>query len=554
MSESSVTPTPLPVAAPADLNFISSPDPLTTAHAAPKPDGVTHSWDPEATLEVRFARQLGHLNTIGQALSTERDIDLLLEKVLSVSRELTGADAGSLFLVGTREDGEEALFFCEAQNDSVSVSTKVSFTVGNTSLAGYVALTGEPLCFEDVYHIPADMPYQFNPAFDLQNGYRTKSLLVVPLRNRTGKIMGVLQLINRKQRRDTLLTSEAIVHQEVLPFDDESLGLAASIASQAAIALENTRLLASIEELLESFVVASSSAIEDRDPSTSGHSRRVTELTLGLADAINEKEDGVFADLSFSEQALKELRYAGLLHDFGKIGVRESVLTKSHKLEPAQFQVVKMRLALVRQERKFSGEDVGEIDELFRLLARANDPQVTYLPDEEYAALRVGLDKLASLQYEDENGERLPVINETEIAALSIRKGSLTLDEYKQIQEHAALSYDFLSKIAWTEDLAKVPAIARSHHEKLNGKGYPQGITGDKIPLQAKLMTVSDIYDALTAADRPYKKAMPVDRALSILKEEVKWGGLDSDVVDLFIECEIWRLTTSEMPGAGCQV
>jgi HD-GYP domain-containing protein (c-di-GMP phosphodiesterase class II) len=525
-------------------NSTSPPDlPAAEPREPNERDGLTSSWDDDGNLAARHARQLANLNQIGLALSAERDIDRLLETVLSISRELTGADAGSLFLVSKDQDGNSALYFREAQNDSMEISTKTTFTVGPASLAGYVALTGQPLCIDDVYALSPDLPYQFNPSADRQNGYRTKSVLVVPLRNRSGYISGVLQLINRKPRRDMCLSSVEITEREVMPFDEESLELAASIASQAAVTVQNSRLLTSIEELLESFVLASSSAIEDRDPSTSGHSQRVTALTLGLAQAANQSTEGPFADVFFSEQALKELRYAGLLHDFGKIGVRENILTKSHKLEPARFELVKMRLSMARLEACLTGVDNPLFEELFHLLERANDPAVTYLPDAEYAILQAGLKKLAALTYPDERGNRAPIIDEEECAALLIRKGSLTRDEYRQIQQHAALSYEFLRKIAWTADLERVPDIAHGHHEKLNGTGYPLGVLANAIPLQTRMMTIADIYDALTAADRPYKKAMPPARAMDILREEVAQGGLDGDVLDLFIQREVWKLT-----------
>jgi len=527
---------------------------------------MTHSLEHS---ELRFTERLRHLNEVGLALSAERDIDRLLVKILSISRELTDSDAGSLFLVSKTAGDENLLHFREAQNDSVELDTKMTFAVSRTSLAGYVALTGEPLSFEDVYQLPPHAPYQFNPAFDKQHGYRTKSVLVVPLKNHDGDIIGVLQLINRKANHHVLLRDEATTEREVLPFDQESCEMAASLASQAAVALENNILLHKIEESFEKFVLAAASAIEDRDPSTSGHSERVTFLTLELANAATEATDGPFKDVHFTPQQIKELRYAGLLHDFGKIGVRENILTKSHKIVPDRFEAVKSRLLLLRMatkadfaERKVQvmseaerdeaqpqlarldaalEHELAEIDALMAVLLRANDPAVTYLPDAEYNELQRVLHTLATMHYENEKGERHPVLEPHEIEALSIRKGSLTRDEYQQIQSHARLSYEFLLRIPWTSHLEKIPEIAHCHHEKLNGKGYPRGVLAADIPLQARMMTVADIYDALTAADRPYKKAMSVQRALKILQFEAEEGGLDADVVELFISGKIYE-------------
>lgn len=536
--------------------------------------------DSPLTLEIR----LKLLNEIGLALSSVRDIGLLADIILSKARELTGADAGSLYLVdtsGTETQSDDRLNFFRAQNDTITVKTSRTFPVSSSSLAGYVALTGKTLCFEDVYKLPSNAPYQFNPSFDREQGYCTRSVLVVPMRNHKGGISGVLQLINRKRRHEVKLIGEEVMEREVLPFDAELVELAASLASQAAVAIENNRLLQDIRDLFESFVTASASAIEDRDPSTSGHSFRVTNMTLALAAAAHLATDGPYKDVQFMPIEMRALRYAGLLHDFGKIGVPERVLTKSHKLEPLHFEVVKSRLFALRHERRAyyaeavsrtwrehcgrpggdaiaealcgqleqqGAAELAEFDTLMTMLAQANDPAVTFLPDDDYARQQELLTRLSEMTYENEKGERAPLIDDEEKAALSIRKGSLTLEEYRTIQKHAQLSYEFLVKIRWTEEYARIPLIAWGHHEKLNGKGYPRGVAAPDIPLETRMMTVADIYDALTASDRPYKKAMDVDFALQILRYEARDGGLDTDVVEMFISQKIY-----ENPNAWIQ-
>lgn len=532
-----------------------------------------------------LAQRLRLLNEIGLALSAERNISRLLKTILSKSRELTDADAGTLYLIDKQqgEDGavERRLFFQDAENDSVPIATSRKFAVSSSSLAGYVALTGETLCFGDVYDLPTDAPYQFNPAFDRENGYRTRSVLVVPLRNRENEVIGVLQLINRKRRRDALLTDVAAVDAEVIPFDGELTDLASSLASQAAVALENSmqqeqilRLLHNIEELFESFVKASSAAIEDRDPTTSGHSQRVTILTVGMAQAATRATDGPFRDISFSPQQIKELQYAGLLHDFGKIGVRENILTKSHKVDLPQFEAVKSRLLLRRRERalehaqrklellqskasaaaemtRWDAEieaELQQLDEHLQTLDRINDPSATFIPNDEFERQQAIIQALAALTYTGPDGTPQPLLNAEEIKALSVRRGTLTEEEYRAIQRHAELSYEFLKQIRWTDEYKQLPHIAHAHHEKLNGKGYPQRLTADEIPLPVRMMTVADIYDALTAADRPYKKAMQTERAIAILREEARDGGLDPDVVELFISQQIYKLTEGWKP------
>jgi HD-GYP domain-containing protein (c-di-GMP phosphodiesterase class II) len=531
----------------------------------------------QAEAALHLEERLKLLTEIGLALSSVRDIKQLVNLILSKARELTGADAGSLYLVntsGTDCADDDTLYFCDAQNDSIHVDTSHTFPVSSSSLAGYVALSGRTLCFEDVYHLPADAPYQFNPSFDKAHGYRTKSVLVVPMRDHNNKMLGVLQLINRKRHKDAKLTDETVVNAEVLPFDGTLPEMAASLASQAAVAIENSRFVENIRELFESFVTASASAIEDRDPCTSGHSRRVTQLTLAMASAAHFSTTGPFSDTRFTPVEMKTLAYAGLLHDFGKIGVPEYVLTKSHKLDPARFERIKGRVFSLRQERRahFHNEmvlalrlhfgrnesrtlveekcaaleaqlnaELEEFDALLAMLIKTNDPAVTFLPDEEYARQQELLQRLSEMTYEDEKGKRQPILDEDDILALSIRKGSLTPDEFRAIQNHAQLSYEFLKKIRWTDEFARIPEIAWGHHEKLNGKGYPRGVLASEISLETRLMTVADIYDALTANDRPYKKAMPVDRAIEILCKEAGFGDLDQDVVDLFVANAVYK-------------
>lgn len=329
-------------------------------------------------------------------------------------------------------------------------------------------------------------------------------------------------------------------------------------------------------QMFDALVFAAASAIEDRDPTTSGHSRRVTQMTIGLACAVNEARDGRFKKVRFSHDELRALSYAGQLHDFGKIGVREAVLVKSHKVEPLHFQTIKDRLLLFRsatekyaaqrqievllqcsheealpQLKEMNDELMAELtalDDDLLLLERANDPTATFLPDEQYEDLQALLNRLEKLSYKDETGTAQPLLTPEEKDALSIRRGSLTREEYQQVQDHAQMSYNFLSQIPWTEEMAQIPSIAYAHHEKMDGSGYPRGLKDEQIPLQARIMTVADIYDALTASDRPYKKAMPVERAFAILREEANRGQLDSDLVELFINREVHKYAEATRP------
>lgn len=515
------------------------------------------------------ARRLRHLSEIGLALSAQRDIRLLLDMILTAARDLTASDGGTLYIVEKDEAGGKNLFFRASQNDSITVDTKMTFVVGANSLAGYAALTGEILCFDDVYDLPDEVPFQFNPRFDSEHNYRTKSVLVVPLKNHVGETIGVLQLINRKRRRDIKLSSPAIVEREVTGFDEEMTELAATMASQAAVALNNNLLLQEIEGLFESLVVAASSAIESRDPSTSGHSQRVTNLTLALAGAISETAEEPLGEIHFSEAQMRELRYACLLHDFGKIGVREAILTKSCKISPVEYAEIEARvLALQSQweadcarhqlELWHSGapdasashdvyqqaleERIARLRVDFEAITVINDPLQEPYSDATWRAARAAIARFAELRYRDAKDQLRPLLDETEASALRVARGTLTPEEFRQIQQHAQMSYEFLKQIPWTANLGDVPALARAHHERLDGSGYPQGLHENEIPLGAKLMGICDVYDALTAADRPYKRALTPELALRILRQQAALGKLDKDALDVFIEREVYRV------------
>ena len=539
------------------------------AHAV---EGATSTPDPTLSEAQVAARRLRHLSQIGLALSAERDIRRLLAMILTASRELTGADGGTLYIVeNDSTTGEKKLFFRAAQNDSIVVDQSMTFAVGASSLAGYAALSGEVLRFDDVYHLPEGAPFQFNPRFDHEHGYRTKSVLVVPLRDHNGDTIGVLQLINRKKNKETILRDAATVEREVLGFDSEGAELAMTLASQAAVALNNNLLLREIEELFEAFVVASSSAIEDRDPTTSGHSQRVTQLTLGLARAVNNTSDGPYGRIHFSPSQLRELRYAALLHDFGKIGVREAILTKDLKIEASRFEAVQSRVAVLQAQREarlakdklamWLDDSFERVEKCARLdaledaarnehaqlerdlqrIRLLNAPPVLPLSEVEWDEAHAALRRMRALGFCDATGACRPLLDEEEVAALAVRRGTLTPTEFRQIQEHAQMSWEFLRQIPWTRGLEEVPSIAQAHHERLDGSGYPLGLDAQTIPLGAKMMAIADVFDALTANDRPYRRALSPEDAISILRDEAAQGKLDAALLDIFIARRVWN-------------
>ncbi|HEX8851698.1 MAG TPA: HD domain-containing phosphohydrolase [Gemmatimonadaceae bacterium] len=510
--------------------------------------------------------ELTELTRVGVALSHERDLLMLLDMILSQARRLTASDAGSIYLVEREEDGKPAtLRFKLSQNHSLPNLPFTEFTVpvDHTSLSGYAAATGEPLVIPDVYLLPDDSSFKQNRSFDEKFGYRTKSMLVIPMKSHRDEIVGVLQLINRKRNAEARLAGPHKVQWEVISFDRRSVELVTALASQAAVAIENSLLYEDFERLFEGFVTAAVTAIESRDPTTHGHSGRVATMSVGLAEAVDRGGSGKYSGLRFSREQLRELRYAGLLHDFGKVGVREEVLVKEKKLYPADLSLIEHRFAYLIQgaELEFEraraahllrhgairyDEAVRELEarlrgrrlelERFRqAILEANEP--TILHEGQFAELQ----RLAEERYLDINGEERPLLDERELRFLSITKGNLDESERREIESHVTHTYRFLQQIPWTRELRGIPAIAYGHHEKLNGQGYPRQVGAPDIPVQTRMMTIADIYDALTASDRPYKRAVSVTAALDILHAEAREGLLDRDLLGTFVDARVYE-------------
>jgi len=534
-------------------------------------------------------KEIHELNAIGAALSAEHDTEKLLEMILTKSREITRADAGSLYLVEeqpvetdkTQADEEvvidgvkvatpkqqntrKILRFKLAQNDSIAIPFReVVMDISDKSVAGYVALTGEPVNIDDAYHVPDGVPYQINRKFDEDSGYRTRSILAVPMRNQKGEVLGVVQLINAKRDFNIKLANAKVVAAEVIPFPVRLQEMVVSLASQAAVALENSRLYQAIQKLFEGFVKASVTAIEARDPTTSGHSFRVANLTVALAEAADRAPDGLYREVKFTRDQMKEIRYASLLHDFGKVGVREEVLVKAKKLYPLQLDLIfrrfqfakrtaetealRQQLQLLMQKGREEFEKIApeleeelatglaRLDEEFKMISDSNEP--TVLPEGSFDRLH----DIAKRAVRDMDGSDLTLLQDDEVRLLSIRKGSLDDAERRQIESHVVHTYNFLEQIPWTTEIRAIPAIARGHHEKLNGLGYPYKLSAVEIPLQTRMMTISDIFDALSASDRPYKKAVTTDRALEILGFAVKDGELDPNLFQLFLDAKVYE-------------
>lgn len=536
---------------------------------------------PTPTTDAK-ANRYRSLVDIGIALSGEKEVSRILDLILDKALETTEADAASIYLtenirIDTIGNSQQKFFpvlrFHRSTNRTTgrTIQNKV-LDLDSTSIAGHVALTGKTVRVDDCYQLGDDAPFKFNLQVDRETGYSTISMLAVPMQSSNGKVRGVLQIINKlkpgtwgSDNRHSKITPD-----DVIPFSDEDVELMAAFASQASVAIENAKLTEDIENLFESFIRASVTAIEARDPATSGHSDRVAVLTVEFARAVHQCPEGPLKTIEFSEQQIRELRYAALLHDFGKIGVRESVLSKRLKLYPHEMETILLRLDSARAKQEMMvWKDMAE--ELASLIqgggfqpthnenARAKLVEASEKIDkfaQQLQKVRLSIIKANQPQITEEDfdiGTLMSWINKTsrdlehalltpeEMVKLSLPKGTLGEEERREIESHVSHTYHFLRQIAWTEDLAGVPDIAHAHHEKCDGSGYPRGLTAEHIPIQAKMMTISDIYDALTSMDRPYKRAAAPERALEILHMEARSGKLDLDLLKVFIEGEVFR-------------
>lgn len=542
----------------------------------------------ESRLSVSESDRLNRYRSLvdtGISLTREKDISRILDIIIDRALDATGADAASIFLTenikidsvaNTQTKYIPVLRFHRSTNrrSGRTYQNKI-LELEKSSIAGWVALEGKAVRIDDCYALAPDSELKFNREVDIETGYNTVSMLAVPMTSSNEKVRGVLQIINKLKPGSPgqLDKNRAIEKDDVMPFTEDDEELMAAFASQASVAIENAKLTEDIENLFESFIRASVTAIESRDPSTSGHSDRVAVFTVEFARAVHQAESGPFKDVLFTDAQIRELRYASLLHDFGKIGVRESVLSKQLKLYPHEMETILNRLETVRAKQemtvwKNSTEELlglidrgikvespkeyalkvaNKIDDFAKQLqqvrlsiVKANQPQVI-AGDFDIISLMTWINR-TSQEIEQ------AILTPDEIVKLSLPKGTLTDAERKEIESHVTHTYHFLRQIAWTEDLGSVPDIAYSHHEKMDGSGYPRGLVTEHIPLQSKLMTIADIFDALTSMDRPYKPAVQPERAIDILFMEGRSGKLDLDLLKIFVEAEVWRSALGMRP------
>jgi len=504
------------------------------------------------TYTSEILEQVEDILNIGIALSAEKNHNQLLEMIVSEARRITGADAGTLYLC----DGDHLLFKI-TQNDTLK-----SYQGGKgeplnlppvpmrkENVSSYVALTHQSVNIPDVYQAE-DIDFDFSGPknYDKISGYHTGSMLVIPLENHEGDVIGVLQLINAKN-----------VDGNTIPFASHFEKVISSLASQAAISLTNMQLLADIERLFNSFVEVMATAIDSRTPYNANHTRRVALLAGELARTIDAENEGIWAEVRFDEDRTAQLVMAGWLHDIGKISTPLSVMNKSSRIE-AQLELVLQRLDYIEASLKAHyleaklmylqngdndsinvlddkwQEDKDQVDQTRELIIKVDHP-ATFVDKEILQKIQ----DVAGRTYRDQAGNEHAWLTETELTGLSVTKGTLTDDERRIMEDHVVVTERMLDKIPFTRKLKEVPFFASIHHEHLDGKGYPRGLAADEIPLEGRILALVDVFDALTAADRPYKRAMPTDQALKILGFMVKDGELDGDLLKIFTEKTVWE-------------
>jgi HD-GYP domain-containing protein (c-di-GMP phosphodiesterase class II) len=496
-----------------------------------------------------LGQRLEQLNAIGASLSKERDINRLLEAILTAAKSITRADGGTLY----RFTDDRTLRF------EIVRTTSLKYYLGGTTgnpvpfypiqlyrdgkpnhsmVAAYAALTGKTVNIADAYSADG-FDFTGTRAFDQKTGYRSKSFLTVPMRNHEHEIIGVLQLINAQDPRSG----------EIVPFSASDQRLAESLASQAAIALTNRMLINQLEQLFESFINLINTAIDEKSPYTGGHCQRVPVLTMLLAEAVNDTTEGPLSDFHMTDKDRYELKIAGLLHDCGKVTTPVHVVDKATKLETifdrinlldTRFEVLKRDLEIEslkgRMDEKQLRRRLRELDDDRKFLHACNVGSER-MRDEDMARVR----SIAQYRWRDGAGHDVSLLTEDEVTNLTIRSGTLTEAERKIINHHIVATIKMLDSLPWPHHLTNVPEYAGGHHERMDGKGYPKGLTREQMSVQARCMGIADIFEALTAKDRPYKKGKTLSESLEILGKFRQNGHIDPDLFDVFVRRKVYR-------------
>ena len=511
--------------------------------------------------------QISKMSAIGLALSKERDMEKLLEMILLEAKRISNADGGTLYMI----TNDQRLRF------SIMITDSLNVHMGGTSgkeipfypvklynddgkpnenmIAANAAINGSTINIPDAYKAKG-FDFSGTKAFDEKTGYRSKSFLTVPLKNHENEIIGVLQLLN----------AQDIKSNKVISFSERIQNSVEALSSQAAVAITNKNLIKDLEVLFESFIKLIASAIDAKSPYTGGHCSRVPEITMMLAESVNEINEGPFANIQFSDKEMYELKIAAWLHDCGKVATPEYVVDKSTKLETiydrihtvaTRFEVIKRdeeikflkKQLSIQKKDSLSDVDKKEAIKKARILylkrIKQLDEDKTFIEESNFGGEFMSQDrkdrvkKISSYRYKD-NGSAKSFLSDNEVYNLCISRGTLTPEERKVINDHIVVTIEMLEQLPYPKHLRNVPEFAGGHHEKLDGTGYPKGLNHAEMSVQAKIMAIADIFEALTARDRPYKKGKTLSQAMRILGFMKNDAHIDAELFDVFVQEKIY--------------
>ncbi len=506
-----------------------------------------------AVVNVRLVNRIKKYASLGVALSAEKNIDTLLQMIAEMARKYSHAEGCTVYL---SNEAKDALHFTVVQNEKLTIQSNQDLKKGewatiqlynedgsenHANASAHCALKHKTINITDVYN-EHGFDFSGTKEFDAQSHYRSQSMLLIPMTDHEDAVVGVLQLLNARKG----------ISRKVCRFPDEDIPMVQGLASQAAVAVTNVRLVQDMENLLKAFIKSIATAIDEKSPYTGGHIQRVAMLTEMLVEKINQTDSGYFADKHFSEEEREEISIAAWMHDVGKIATPEFIVDKATKLETIydRIEVIRLRIELMKREQEIQrlraqctdvtvpetanddSEDT-DFDQIYSFLAKLNIGS-EFTTDEDLAQLA----RIADMSYRM-NGKSFPLLNKNEVECCSIRRGTLTEEERLLINHHVAVSIMMLEKLPFPKKWQSVPEYAGMHHEKINGSGYPNNYAGDDIHLPARILAVADVFEALTAADRPYKSGKKLSEAMRIIGFMVKDEHLDEELCNLLAESGI---------------